>query len=343
MRPTWASYGSFYDWILLPAFEALSKRGDADIAERYREASAAFIGQRDHGDQVAWQAAMDALQALQIEGKFNSRLDEPVVAITSPRGISTQTNEALTAALDALHPWRKGPFSLFDVFIDTEWRSDWKWQRLEPWLDPLKGRAVLDVGCGSGYHCWRARGAGASLVVGVDPSIKFLYQFAALKHFMRDEPVFYLPMRSEDLPTASGSRSRLFDTVLSMGVLYHRKEPLNHILELKSALRPGGQLVLETLVIDGDAQTVLMPEDRYAQMRNVWFIPSPEMLMRWLRRCGLKDVKLCDVSVTTVEEQRATPWMRFQSLADFLSPDDSTLTIEGYPAPKRAIITATAV
>ncbi|GAA3951424.1 tRNA 5-methoxyuridine(34)/uridine 5-oxyacetic acid(34) synthase CmoB [Allohahella marinimesophila] len=343
MSKPWANYTSFYDRLLLPAFEALSRRADDEIAECYRDAAAAFIAQRDHGDQVAWQAAMDALQALAIDGPITSRLNDPVVSLSTQQPPSPALKEQLTAALDGLHPWRKGPFRLFDVFIDTEWHSDWKWQRLEPWLDPLKGRAILDVGCGSGYHCWRARGAGASLVVGVDPSIKFLYQFAALKHFMPDEPVFYLPMRSEDLPAQSGQRSRLFDTVLSMGVLYHRKEPLNHINELKSALRPGGQLVIETLVVDGDAQTVLMPEDRYAQMRNVWFIPSPEMLMLWLRRCGLKNVRLCDVSTTTVEEQRATPWMRFQSLRDFLSPDDPTRTIEGYPAPKRAIITATAV
>ncbi|MEW8068099.1 MAG: DUF1698 domain-containing protein, partial [Candidatus Thiodiazotropha endolucinida] len=43
---------------------------------------------------------------------------------------------------------------------------------------------------------------------------------------------------------------------------------------------------------------------------------------------------------TTIEEQRATEWMRFESLADYLDPADRSLTIEGYPAPRRAVFVA---
>jgi tRNA (mo5U34)-methyltransferase len=125
-----------------------------------------------------------------------------------------------------------------------------------------------------------------------------------------------------------------------MGVLYHRRSPIDHVLHLRECLRPGGQLVLETLVVEGDEDTVLMPEDRYAQMNNVWFIPSSRMLHRWLRRAGMKDIHIIDVSVTTTEEQRSTAWMQFQSLSDFLNPLNSQQTIEGYPAPRRAVITA---
>ncbi|MEZ5478242.1 MAG: tRNA 5-methoxyuridine(34)/uridine 5-oxyacetic acid(34) synthase CmoB [Thiolinea sp.] len=131
-----------------------------------------------------------------------------------------------------------------------------------------------------------------------------------------------------------------FDTVFSMGVLYHRRSPLDHLQELKQVLRPGGELVLETLVVDGDARTVLLPEDRYAKMRNVWFIPSVAMLELWLRRLGFVQVRCVDVNVTSTAEQRSTDWMRFESLADFLDPANSALTVEGYPAPRRAVIIA---
>ena len=127
-----------------------------------------------------------------------------------------------------------------------------------------------------------------------------------------------------------------------MGVFYHRRSPVDHILQLRDCLKPGGELVLETLVIDGDEKQVLVPEDRYGKMRNVWFIPSCDAVMLWMRRCGLKDIALVDVTPTSTNEQRKTEWMQYESLADYLDPDDPQKTVEGYPAPKRAIFTATA-
>ena len=251
-------------------------------------------------------------------------------------GAGEQDQETVKQALQGLIPWRKGPFAFFGVPVETEWRSDWKWQRVAPHLSPLAGRRILDVGCGSGYHCWRMAAAGASAVVGIDPTILFLVQYLAVRRFAPELPVWFLPLRMEELPAEGGQ----FDTVFSMGVLYHRRSPLDHLLELKGALCAGGELVLETLVVEGDERTVLMPEDRYAVMRNVFFLPSVAMLTRWLERCGFVDVRCVDESNTTVQEQRSTDWMRFQSLPDFLDPDDHRLTREGYPAPRRAVLVA---
>ena len=235
----------------------------------------------------------------------------------------------------ALKPWRKGPVQLGGSQIDTEWRSDWKWDRVLPHLSDLSGRQVLDIGCGNGYFLLRMLQAGASLALGVDPTILFNYQFCAMQKLLAPNPAYLLPLRGEHLPAFG-----LFDTVFSMGVLYHRRDPETHIRELASFLRPGGELVLETLVVDGDADTVLMPEDRYAQMRNVWYIPSPARLEQLLLDTGLKNVRTVDVTRTTTEEQRPTAWMDFQSLPDFLDPADPDRTIEGYPAPTRAVVVA---
>lgn len=232
-------------------------------------------------------------------------------------------------------PWRKGPWHLFDVHIDTEWRSDWKWQRLQPHITPLAGRSVLDIGCGNGYHLFHMANEGAHLALGIDPTRLFLYQFHACKKYLPDLPAYLLPLRSEHLPAF-----KCFDTVFSLGVLYHRRSPIDHLTELASFLRPGGELVLETLVVPGNEQTLLTPTDRYAKMANVWFLPAVPMLETWLRRAGFVNVRTVDVNQTSTEEQRATDWMTFQSLKDFLDPADLNKSIEGYVAPTRATVIA---
>ena len=282
-----------------------------------------------HGDLPRWQAAVAAIPPLQAEHQ------ELATQLRLDGHCDSGQYQQLYQALQGLIPWRKGPFHLFGIHLDSEWRSDWKWQRIAPHLD-LHGKRILDVGCGNGYYMWRMLGAGAKSVVGVDPNWLFFCQFQAIKKFLPTSPVWHLPFAFEQLPPKLAG----FDTVFSMGVLYHRRSPIEHLLELRDCLLPGGELVLETLIVEGDEQQVLVPEDRYAQMRNVWFLPSVAALELWLRRAGYVGVRCVDVSRTSTQEQRTTDWMRYQSLAEFLHPDDRQLTIEGLPAPRRAVLTA---
>lgn len=197
---------------------------------------------------------------------------------------------------------------------------------------------MLDIGCGNGYHVWRMAGEGARLVLGIDPNWLFMHQFAAVRHFVGDKwPAWLLPLGVDQLP----SDQLAFDTVFSMGVFYHRRSPIDHLLQLRSFLKPGGELVLETLVIEGKEGEVLLPAERYAQMRNVWFLPSPPTLVRWMERAGFRDVHVADLNRTGVDEQHSTEWMQFDSLPDFLDPSDPSRTVEGYPSPLRAVLIAT--
>ncbi|TQV64535.1 MAG: tRNA 5-methoxyuridine(34)/uridine 5-oxyacetic acid(34) synthase CmoB [Halothiobacillaceae bacterium] len=247
---------------------------------------------------------------------------------------------ALGEALRGLMPWRKGPFDIFGVHVDTEWRSDWKWARVAPHLAPLAGRDVLDVGCGSGYHMLRMRGEGARLVLGVDPSVLFTAQFALLRALSGVSHAHILPFTLEGLP----QRLPAFDTVFSMGVIYHRRDPMEHLAQLMECLKPGGQLVLEGLVIEGGPGDGLLPAEtgngRYAMMRNVWAVPSAAMLRDWVVAAGFRNARIVDEGVTTAGEQRRTDWMQYLSLTDFLDPGDPTRTVEGHPAPRRAVIVA---
>lgn len=312
-------------------FESL--RGtNLDRLRHMQDAVAAGMSTKRFGDLPTW---LDALK--QLPTVRTKDVDfETGVTIGRSTDCSAMELEQIKTRLQALMPWRKGPYSVFGIDIDTEWRSDWKWQRIQPHLTPLTGRKVLDVGCGNGYHCWRMFGEGATQVIGIDPSPRFVVQFYMLKHFVGDVPVDVLPVGIEALPNNLGA----FDTTFSMGVFYHRRSPMDHLRELKETLVPGGELVLETLVIDGELGQVLVPEGRYAMMNNVWFIPSCDTLASWLEKTGFHDIRMVDCTATTTDEQRSTDWMRFHSLADFLDAKDPSLTVEGHPGPKRAVFIA---
>jgi len=324
-----------FDWkaTFAPVLHALAQDGQQGWADRLREQLAGRFDTNPHGDLERWFTALNTLPAL---ANLHWNLDTPAITLASGDALSEDQKGQLESGLRGLMPWRKGPFDFFGTYIDTEWRSDWKWDRVSPYLSDLSGRRILDVGCGSGYHCWRMLGEGAKRVIGIDPGLLFMFQFLAVKRYLGDVPVDLLPIRMEDLP----DNLEMFDTTFSMGVLYHRRSPIDHLLELKNTLRKGGELVLETLVVDGSEGFSLMPEDRYGQMRNVWFLPSCDTLMRWADRAGFCNARVVDVTDTSTDEQRSTDWMRFNSLQDFLDPDDPSRTVEGYPGPKRAIIIA---
>ena len=303
----------------------IAETTDTFLAPFHENLRAALSSEtRLHGRAEEWDAALATVQPSTRASQF----DTDTVSVGDP---SADFEDVLSMFL----PWRKGPFQVGKTLVDTEWRSDWKWQRISRHIEPLEGKRVLDIGCGNGYHLFRMLGAGADLALGIDPTILFNYQFSLLQRLSQPNRAYLLPLRSEHLPQFGG-----FDTVFSLGVLYHRRSPIDHLKELLSFAKPGGELVLETLIVEGDQNTLLIPRDRYAKMANVWFIPSTSMLELMLRRAGFVDVKTVDVNVTSIEEQRATRWMKFQSLEDYLDPTDNTKTLEGYPAPARAVLVA---
>jgi tRNA (mo5U34)-methyltransferase len=289
--------------------------------------------EKRYGDLPTWKKAL--LEMPTISSSNNNFSDK--VEIGTALDCNEETHAQLRKTLEALIPWRKGPYWVHGIHIDTEWRSDWKWDRVIPHLAPLQNRLILDIGCGNGYHCWRMLGEGAQRVIGIDPSPRFVVQFHMIKQLAGNgHPIDVLPVGIEELP----AKLQAFDTVFSMGVFYHRKSPMDHLRELKEALRPGGQLVLETLVIEGGLREVLVPQGRYAMMNNVWFLPSCETMMSWLRKMGFNNPRVVDVCTTSIEEQRSTHWMKFHSLPEFLDPENPSLTAEGHPAPIRAVFVA---
>ncbi|HKK17445.1 MAG TPA: tRNA 5-methoxyuridine(34)/uridine 5-oxyacetic acid(34) synthase CmoB [Opitutales bacterium] len=276
-----------------------------------------------HGDLPKWQAAIDALP----EVETGWHIEDGILVAGKP----AKDPEALAETLRQLIPWRKGPLNLGGVGIDTEWRSDWKWNHIAPHVN-LNGQRVLDIGAGNGYFGWRMLADGAAQVVGCDPTLLFYTQYQAIEHFAGQSAHLLLPLKFEQLPARAD-----FDSVFSMGVLYHRKNPHEHLQRIRDHLIPNGTAFIETLIIPGRGDDELDPKDRYANMRNVHHLPTEGRLLRWMKEAGFSGVEIVDVTPTTVEEQRSTDWMPFHSLVNALA-EKGGLTIEGFPPPLRATV-----
>jgi tRNA (mo5U34)-methyltransferase len=263
-------------------------------------------------------------------------LDRECVTIGQASDLSDVQRSDLETVLQGLKPWRKGPFDLFGIRIDSEWDSSLKWRRVAPHLAPLAGRRILDVGSSNGYYLYRMTDVQPGLILGIEPYRLYYFQYLALQQFIDQPGLYNLPLKLEALP----AMTQWFDTIFCMGILYHRRSPLDTLFQLGNLLATGGQLVLETLIIRGDGSQALFPKQRYACMRNVYFLPTVECLENWLDRCGFTEIRCVDITATTAREQRKTSWIDSDSLDSFLDPEDSGLTAEGYPAPVRAVVVA---
>ncbi len=265
-------------------------------------------------------------------------LNEKSVTIGDPSDLAPDDCSRLSEKLEQLRPWRKGPFTFFGIEVDSEWQSWMKWERLKHHINSLKGRRILDIGSSNGYYMFRMAAQDPLMVLGLEPQSSFYFQYLTIQKFMQQENVFCLPIPHDQLP----DMGRYFDTVFCMGVLYHRKSPVQMLKDICDSMKPGGELVIENLIINSKQNLCLFPEKRYAKMRNVFFIPDLTAMESWLLRAGFTDIRCVDITKTSMEEQRKTKWIQTETLKDFLDPNDPDKTVEGYPAPVRAIFIAKA-
>lgn len=290
-----------------------------------------------------WQELINRIGQIPLgSAVLNSQQTAPVrckngeVAIGALGQLTPDEHANLEEALTLLIPWRKGPFSVCGVSIDAEWRSDFKWQRVLPFLPDLKGKFVADIGCSNGYYMFRALDHQPQAILGLDPSERFLLAFELLQRLAQQENMQYELLGIEEMDIFRC----LFDVVFCFGILYHHRDPLGLLHTVHGAMRSGAELIVESQAIPGDEPIALCPPDRYAKGRNNYFIPTASCLASWLTKTGFTDVRIVSSITLGAEEQRKTPWMRFESLSDFLDPSDPSRTIEGFPAPLRVIVVA---
>ena len=111
-----------------------------------------------------------------------------------------------------------------------------EWHQLKPLFPPLDGMAVLDLGCGYGWHCKYAAGHGAACVLGTDISQKML---EAARARNPGPSIEYRQAAMEDLRFPDSS----FDVVLSSLAFHYVKDLGPLVRSISRWLTPGGSFV----------------------------------------------------------------------------------------------------
>ncbi len=274
----------------------------------------------------------EAIGALPVFDDVSVSLGDTVaVAI---EGIDNTQMQQIEETARLLMPWRKGPFAINDLFIDSEWQSQIKYNLLEPHFN-LENKVVGDIGCNNGYYLFRMQTHTPKKLVGFDPSAIYYSQFQFIDHFIGSDIVYEM-LGVEHV----AFYEHKFDVLFCLGVLYHRSDPVAMLKSLFKGLNRGGELILDTFMIDGEDEVCLTPKERYSKIPNIYFIPTVNALKNWCHRAGFAEVEVLEIKKTDLNEQRKTEWIATQSLEDFLDPDNPDKTVEGYPAPKRVYIKA---
>lgn len=260
-------------------------------------------------------------------------VESGMIALSGEHQSESSAAAAAQMALDLL-PWRKGPFRLGDLVIDAEWRSDKKWDRLNPAALNLQNKIVADVGCNNGYYLFRIALAGAQNVTGFDPTHKYKTQFDFVAAHAPRLPIDF---RLEGWQALSNFPDH-FDTIFLMGINYHEPHPPDIYHACRSALKKDGLLVCESVVAAYPENLTIYPPGKYFGIGGVYGVPTPAAIAADLEQCGFGSVSIQHIHLMSPDEQRATQFSPQRSFQDFRNADGTST--EGYPLLHRAALTA---
>lgn len=279
---------------------------------------------------------IDALDSHNIDFTQTINFSQDTILFGEKEEIRSDEQQVLIKALRALMPWRKGPWCYYGTEIDAEWRSCLKWNRFKQYIPDLTHKKVIDIGCNNLYYMYRMLDYNPSLVLGIDPVIKYYFHYILNQKIYPVSQFKYELLGVEDIDLFPG----FFDVAFFMGILYHRRNPIDCLTSLNKSLKKDGIIFVECCGIPGENEICLFPKKRYMKAPGYWFLPTESALFNMLERTGFTNIEIIDSFKLEEGEQRQTDWARFQSLEHFLNPQDKTLTVEGYPAPVRIYMKA---
>ena len=153
-------------------------------------------------------------------------------------------------------------------------------------FDDLRGGALLDIGCNSGYNTIHATAHYGMRVTGVDVQERHMQVSRLLAEMAGVEAEFLIG----DAETFS--RPSAYDVVLHFGTLYHLPNPLLSLKATFENLRPGGWLALETQTYDhpDDPDLCYFIHMHNNDDSNFWAL-SEHVLRRHLSFLGFADLQ----------------------------------------------------
>lgn len=143
-----------------------------------------------------------------------------------------------------------------------------EWRQLEPLFPELRGKAVLDLGCGYGWHCKYAADRGAEAVLGLDASRRMIAEAKA----RNAHPRVRYEVRTLDGYSYPGEA---YDLVICNLVLHYLVDLEEAYRNVHRTLRPGGVFLFniehpvftagvnEEWVVDKTGKPLYWPVDRY--------------------------------------------------------------------------------
>ena len=289
-------------------------------------------------------AKIDLLRDNLKDKEFNLNIHQGAVQIDNK--LLADWSEESSSLINLLSPWKKGPFLINDIFVDSEWRSDYKWDRIESSLREVirsfgsEKVHILDVGCNNGYYLFRLYYLILQLnmrseIIGIDPVVRCYAQYSLLQAFLKITDINYF-LAGVEILQQSGFKN-IYNIILYMGIIYHRRDPKASLRDLYNSISAGGYLLLESIYVEGEG---FVPKGSYAMMKNVFYVPSERDLINWLEEAEFKNIQVISKEFKNFEEQRQTEFAKGFSLKNFLDPNDIGKTVEGYPSPHRIVILA---
>jgi 2-polyprenyl-6-hydroxyphenyl methylase/3-demethylubiquinone-9 3-methyltransferase len=165
------------------------------------------------------------------------------------------------------------------------------------WIDGqarLRGKAVVDVGCGGGILAESMARRGAS-VLGIDLSTKPLR--VAQLHAMEGQ-VEGLEYREQSAESLAAESAGHFDAVTCMEMLEHVPQPASVVKACATLVKPGGWVFFSTIhrsakafvmaIVGAEHVLKLLPKGTHEYARFI----RPSELARWAREAGLEIVQL---------------------------------------------------
>jgi 2-polyprenyl-6-hydroxyphenyl methylase/3-demethylubiquinone-9 3-methyltransferase len=168
----------------------------------------------------------------------------------------------------------------------------------------LKGKTVLDVGCGGGILS-EAMAAHGATVTGIDMGEAPL-SVARLHLKESQQQVEYLQTTAEDL---AKNRPQSFDVVTCMEMLEHVPDPASTIAACARLIKPGGHVFFSTInrnpkawlmaIVGAEYVLRLLPKGTHEYVKFI----RPSEMNRWCRAAGLETRELIGMHYNPLLQQ----------------------------------------